>query len=222
MILLALAACGGSDWADEIFSAPGADPSVPFGDPLLAVDGADGGGCCSGSTDVYSLTLDGRRPELVLGFSDRVVVDGPGPDLVVFENPFEVSGGGVFMDLVVVGVSPDGERFVDFPHAYLADDPTAWSSDPDLWEGFAGRTPTLLQDGAPDARSRRAGGDRFDLQDLPAGPVTDELLASGVLAIRLSPAGLRSDPQTDRPFPVDPVSDGPDIDAVYAWSFAER
>ncbi|MCB9693629.1 MAG: hypothetical protein H6736_17590 [Alphaproteobacteria bacterium] len=220
MIALLLA-CATPEHADVVLDAPGADPDVPFGDPAMAANGADGAGCCAGGTDVYSLTLDGRRPHLVLGFSGRAVVDGPGPDLVVFENAFDVRGGGRFMDPVVVGVSADGERFVDFPHAYLAADPASWSDDPEDWQGFAGVTPTLAGPDGPPAHHRRAGGDRFDLADLPEGPERTAVLERGVIAIRLVPAGTIVDPATGAPHPVDPVSDGPDIDAVYAWSFGE-
>ncbi len=222
MIALLLLGCHGVDFADEVIAAPGADPAVLYGDPALAANGARGGGCCAGSTDVYSLTLDGARPELVLGFSGRVVRDGPGTDLVVYENPFLIDGGGVFVDPLIVGVSPDGERFVDFPHRYLAPDPAVWSDDPDHWEGFAGITPTLLEEPEGPADDPATGGDRFDLQDLPAGPVRDAVLSTGVLAVRLVPAGLVEDPATGMPYPVAEVSNGPDIDAVYAWRFAAR
>lgn len=221
-MILFLLACSGPDWADVVLDAPGADPEAPYGDPALATNGARGGGCCAGGTDVYSLRLDGSRDHLVVAFSDRVVVDGPGDDLVVFENPFDIAGGGTFMDPIVVGVSPDGERFVDFPVQFGR--PT-YSDDPLDWEGFAGLTPVEHDVDDPDAPSpddEASGGDRFDLFDLPEGEVRDEVLDMGVLAVRLRPAGLVTDPTTGAPFPTDPVSDGPDIDAVYAWHFAPR
>ena len=198
MIALALACAPEPPWADEIVSAPGADPSAAFGDPAAATNGARGGGLRSGGTDVYSLDLDGPRTELVLGFSAHRIIDGDGPDFVVFENAFEIAGGGNFMDPVIVEVSDDGEVFFEFPHTFAG---TAYDTDPDTWTGFAGIHPVLH-----DADDRRtpavddpeAGGDRFDLADVGLAEATH---------IRLRPASE---------FPADRVSDGPDIDAVYA------
>ena len=42
-----------------------------------------------GSLDVVSLGLGGV---IVLGFGDKAITDRPGPDLVVFENPFWPGG----------------------------------------------------------------------------------------------------------------------------------
>lgn len=209
----------GPAWADVVLDAPGADPDEPFGDPTLAVNGARGSGPTAGGMDVYSLRLDDRRPHVVVGWSGRVIVDGPGADLVVFENAFDIASGGRFMDPTVVSVSADGETFAAFPHATGMIEAT---SDPADWIGFAGVTPTQLHvdhvDG-PTADDPSSGGDRFDLADLPDGPVRDAVLRDGVLAVRLEGAGRVEDPATGDTFPTDPVANGPDIDAVYAWSF---
>lgn len=180
--------------ADTVIEAPGADSGALFDDPSLAVNGVHAGGCCSGSADVYSLDRDGPRTHLVLAFSEPVV-DGDGPDLVVFENPFEISGGGVFIDPVVVEVSVDGELFEAF--GYEA--PETYSSDPSAWSGLAGVTPGLYDaddPSTPDADLEEAGGDRFDLAEL------------GLEEIRF--VRLR----VEASLPVDPISDGPDIDGV--------
>jgi hypothetical protein len=217
VIALLLACAPEVPWADVVVSAPGADDSV-FGDPERAANGARGGGCCQGSIDVYSLSPTKGRTELVLGFAEPVF-DGTGDDLVVFENPFEIRDApGRFMDPVVVSVSHDGESWATFPHEYRAADPAAWSADPEDWVGFAGTTPTLLdeQDNPVDAFDREAaGGDGFDLASLPEDGLRAPLLESGVLFVRLVPAALVENPETGSPYPADPVSDGPDIDAVY-------
>ena len=57
-------------------------PEIVFGPP-------DGRGNSSGSLDVLSLGAGG---EIVLGFGDRAIVDGPGPDFIVFENSFWPNG----------------------------------------------------------------------------------------------------------------------------------
>ncbi len=187
-------------WADEVIEATG--------DASLAVNGAHGFGQHQGSTDVYSLTLDPDEA-LILGWSDAILTDGPGVDIVVFENPFDYGDGARFMDLVVVSVSPNGTDFVNFPHEYLAADPKFWSPDPDDWEGFAGKTPVLLNEDSNPADPFdpvASGGDGFDFADLPAGdPLVQDILAEGAVAVRLVSA----------PFPKDPISNGADIDAVY-------
>lgn len=200
-------------FADEVVSAPGVR------DPDLAVNGARGLGSSAGGADVAQLS---GRPDggdvLVLRWSDRRVLNGPGPDLVIFENAFEYSGG-TFMDPVVVEVSADGERWVGFPHDYLAEDELAYQPDPSLWQGFAGRTPTVLSvEGTPDldAFDVGAGGDRFDLEQLPDTAEGRRIKAEGFMFLRLSSARAQVNPDTGVVFPSDPVSNGADIDAAYA------
>lgn len=209
-------------WADVVLSAPTATGEPPR-DAALAANGARGGGWNQGGLDVYSLSLE-PSDELVLAWSDRVLVDGPGPDLVVFENAFELADGSArFMDPVIVEVSPDGERWVAFPHDYVADDELEWVADPAAWQGFAGLTPVLLheEDNPVDPFDpERAGGDAFDLAELPSGPVTDDVLAHGVIAVRLTSAAARINPDTGEPYPKDVISNGADIDAVYGATLA--
>ena len=191
--------------ADVVVDAPGAS-GAGFGDPTLAVNGVRGGGLAAGGMDVYSMGLTaGVNDTLVLAWSGRRVVDVPGPDLVVFENPFEITGpDDVFMDLLIVEVSgDDGATWTAFPHEYLGGD--AYSSDPAHWEGFAGRTPVLLHeaDNPVDPLDVTvAGGDAFDLADL------DEHAGGAITHVRLRSAGTEH--------PVDPVANGPDVDGVYA------
>jgi hypothetical protein len=73
-----------------------------------------GGGMCMGSTDVVSL---GNGGSVVLEFADNAIVDGPGPDFIVFENPFgqNCDPDKIFAELGTVGVSQDGVHFTDFP-----------------------------------------------------------------------------------------------------------
>jgi hypothetical protein len=132
----------------------------------------------------------------------------------VFENAFEAEAGWRFMDPAVVSVTADGTAWEAFPHSFDGDpeDPT-W---PEGWHGFAGITPTLLheEDNPVDPMDTdAAGGDAFDLQDLPDGPVRDAVLADGVAAVRVTPA----EPE----FPLYPASNGPDIDAIYAHEWGD-
>ncbi len=221
--LLTMGACdeappsGSLGIATEVILAPG-NTGEGHGDVQLATNGVRGGGWEAGSLDVFSL---GRSPgvddTLVLGWHGAVLFDGPGPDLAVFENPFDIQGGGRFMDPVVVEVSADGEGWAAFPHAL--DGSTSWVDDPDVWRGFAGLTPVRLhaEDNPVDPMSDDAGGDRFDLSDLdPDDPVVHQIWADGVLQVRLSDASLWTDAQTGEAFPHHAASNGPDIDGVYA------
>jgi hypothetical protein len=209
------APAAGAVLVDTVASAPGATFEGTR-DPARATNGVRGAGEHAGSLDVYSLGPGADAwISLELG---GALYDGPGPDLVVFENPFVIgSGPRRFMDPIVVEVSTDAERWLAFPHDYLTDDETAYSSLPSAWSGFAGITPVLLHDddapGDPfDATA--AGGDAFDLASLP-GADGVRLRAEGVRYVRLVSARLVTNPDTGAPFPHDPVSDGPDVDGVY-------
>jgi hypothetical protein len=149
--LALLAACsepdtGGDPYADELVDfTPG--PGASFGHERLPdiVLGPPGG-----SLDVATLGCEG---EIVLGF-DEPIVDGEGPDLIVFENAFATS----FPEPGEVAVSEDGETWLSF------------ACDPVALVGCAGMTPTQPDalEGALDPA--RTGGDAFDLAVLPGAP----------------------------------------------------
>lgn len=126
--------------------------------PEAVLGGPQGKGCCSGSFHVVSLG-DGGWVEL--GFTERSIVDGEGPDFIVFENPFALGGekGAVFFELARVSVSADGENWVEF------------SCDPEKpsESNCAGYFPVLanVETGTGDAfDAQLAGGDAFDLADV--------------------------------------------------------
>ena len=124
-------------------------PDVVLGPP-------HGGGCCAGSVDTLSL---GNGGEIVVGF-DVAIVDGPGTDLIVFENAFQISGDPtkVLYELGEVSVSDDGVTWKTFPCTA-----TAYP-----FGTCAGWHPVLATPEAPvDVNEpARAGGDPFDLADL--------------------------------------------------------
>ena len=113
-------------------------PDVVLGPPK-------GTGTLSGSTDTYSL---GKGGEIVVGFGEHPIVDGPGADLVVFENAFYAGGDPefVYAELGEVSVSADGTTWTTFPC-----DPTP---DAPPWPGCAGWTPV---------DKTGSGGEAFDL-----------------------------------------------------------
>jgi hypothetical protein len=119
-------------------------PNIVLGPPL-------GAGENSGSLDVLTL---GDNGEIVLGF-DIPITDGPGADIIVFENPFIG-----WPETGIVSASQDGEEWFVWPC-----DP---SLSPDPASGCAGVTPSLSHpDNCIDATDPSvAGGDSFDLADI--------------------------------------------------------
>jgi len=97
-------------------------PGVVLGPPR-------GGGAFTGSLDTFSLGLGGQ---IVVAFTDNVVVDGPGPDLTVFENAFLPTGTTTldpFAEPGTVAVSADGVTWATFACA---------SEEPPYFPGCAG------------------------------------------------------------------------------------
>ncbi|HEV7731332.1 MAG TPA: thrombospondin type 3 repeat-containing protein [Candidatus Binatia bacterium] len=83
------------------------DPQVVYGPPR-------GAGPFQGSLDVISLGLNGQ---IVVAFTDNVVVNGPGPDFTVFENAFLKTGLTTldpFAEPGTVSVSADGVTWTAF------------------------------------------------------------------------------------------------------------
>jgi hypothetical protein len=138
-----------ADFSPGTFSGFGADrlPRVALGPPR-------GGGLLKGSVHVISL---GHGGTITVAFRDNVVVDGPGADLVIYENAFHSGSeqGPVFTELGIVEVSADGKTWNAFPY------------EAETGEGLAGRTPVLS---APsneiDPFAPEGGGDRFDIGEL--------------------------------------------------------
>lgn len=128
-----------------------------FPDPILG--GPRGKGCCAGSLDVVSL---GEGGHVVLGFGDRTIVDGEGPDFIVFENAFWAGGdeGASVTELGRVSVSRDGETWMDFP-CEPGDGPT--------YGDCAGWRPVfanVLDDSTDPFDPQVSGGAPYDLGDL--------------------------------------------------------
>ncbi|HKY34403.1 MAG TPA: hypothetical protein VJN18_00575 [Polyangiaceae bacterium] len=128
-------------------------PDVVLGPPR-------GKGNAAGSLDVLSLGTSG---EIVLGFGQRVIHDGPGADFVVFENAFWPGGDAskVFAELGEVAVSEDGTAWTPFPCDTEGDGNGNFP-------GCAGVTPTLEYDAEQvvPLDPRLTGGDAFDLADV--------------------------------------------------------
>ena len=172
-LILAISACVGAgdqppvpadagvDWrqfpyATELIEfSPG--PGAGFGSerlPDVALGPPQGHGVGRGSMDVVSL---GRGGQIVLGFAPRQIIDGPGDDLIIFENAFWANDqpDSVFAELGLVELSADGQNW----HAFTCQP----ESSP---QGCAGFTPTLSFDPKSQLSAEQCGGDSFDLSDL--------------------------------------------------------
>jgi len=193
LLALGLGACGGAPGPATPFAvdvrsfSPG--EGAGFGQanlPDVVLGPPRGGGEFSGSLDVLSLGAGG---EIVLELGE-VAVDGPGADLLVFENAFAFAGGLVFVEPAAVGFSLDGETFVEAPCA-----------DTEPYAGCAGLRPVWanVDDNVLDATDpAAAGGDAFDLADVGLGRAR---------YVRIRDLGLALGPPS-------PDSQGFDLDAV--------
>ncbi len=98
----------------------------------------------------------GMGGEIILAFTDKIIVDGDGPDFTVFENVMLFNAGLPneirFVEPAKVAVSEDGLSFVEFPFDSLT------------LGGLAGFSPT---NGAADPTNpAESGGDSFDLGEV--------------------------------------------------------
>ena len=163
-------------------------PDIVLGPPF-------GLGVSDGSLDVASL---GDGGSITVAFEDNVIVDGPGVDFTIFENPF---GDGVteatFIEVGIVSVSADGQTFVEMPY------------DPNGFVGLAGVTPVESHpDNGIDPRDPTvSGGDAFDLALVGL---------TEARYIRIDdPGATIHDPGNDFPTP-GPGKSGFDLDAIVA------
>ncbi len=122
------------------------------GMPGVVLGAPKGSGHKAGSLDVVSL---GESGEIVLAFDDWVAIDGPGPDLLVFENAFDG-----FIETGEVAVSADGSTW----HTW----PCNASDTKGIFAGCAGVHAVMSApgNGVSPVDPEQAGGDGFDLADL--------------------------------------------------------
>ena len=123
-------------------------PGVVLGPPI-------GGGDQAGGLDVVSLGFEG---EIVLSVEPNAIVDGPGVDVLVFENAF-LYGGVPNAELGEVSVSDDGATWKTFP-CTPGPGPT--------YGACAGWHPVYSApgNGISPIDPAKAGGDGFDLKDV--------------------------------------------------------
>ncbi|MEO6599234.1 MAG: hypothetical protein ABIQ16_05130 [Polyangiaceae bacterium] len=142
-----------------------AGPGSDFGQadlPQIVLGPPKGLGDDRGSLDVATL---GNGGEITLGFAPSGIVDGPGPDFIVFENPFYVAGSDPpqpFAELGTVEVSDDGQNFQAFP---CTASEAPYGSCAGWHPVYANADKNSIDPSDPAV----AGGDPFDLADLGVG-----------------------------------------------------
>ena len=174
---------GPDPFADAVVSySPGAGAGFGQDGYPDVVLGAPEGGGETASLDVLSL---GQEGEIVLTFDDIGLVDGEGPDLLVFENPF--TG---WPETGTVAASEDGITWAEWP-----------CDGADEAGGYPGCAGVGLVWAASDndvdpTDPETAGGDAFDLADLGLARAR---------FVRIRDTGLNS---------YDGVAGGFDLDAI--------
>lgn len=148
------------DFANEVTEIT-YGPGAGFGQeyfPDIVFGGPRGFGDMSGSLHVLTL---GNGGSITLGFTDRRIVDGEGPDFIVFENAFYAGGDpdAPYAELGTVEVSADGETWETFPCTALEAPYGACAG----WHPvYANVSDNEIDPLDPDV----AGGDAFDLADV--------------------------------------------------------
>ena len=163
-----------SRFATTVLAQSGGVGGGGIQNPANALGAPQGGGLSQGSLHVHTLGIGGSLT-LELGLA---AVDGPGCDLLVYENGFQLAGTGlVFSEGILVEVASNGVDFARLPSRYqgpaggFAGAPGApWG----VLSGVAGGVP-VLANSATNAIDpfdpAVAGGDCFDLAELAAHPL---------------------------------------------------
>jgi hypothetical protein len=172
-------------------------PAIVEGPPV-------GGGTDHGSLDVLSL---GGGGTLVLTFAPNAIVDGPGADFIVFENPFWIAGdsSNVYAEPGGVSVSDDGVTWYAFPCTPTLDasanDGTGTEppyGDCGGWKVVFSAPGNGISPFDPDA----AGGNAYDLADL------------GLTHARYVKIVDQTDEVCPDSGPDKPITNGFDLDAI--------
>jgi hypothetical protein len=125
-------------------------PTIVEGPPV-------GGGTLMGSLDVLSL---GNGGEIIVSFEPNAIVDGPGVDFIIFENPFYIGGNPdhIYAEPAEVSVSDDGVSWTSFT-------PCTDTTNSPPYQDCAGIHPVLSNpdNGISPLDPKTAGGDPYDL-----------------------------------------------------------
>jgi hypothetical protein len=136
-------------------------PGIVEGPPV-------GGGSDHGSTDVVSL---GSGGSIVVSFAPNAIVDGPGPDFIVFENPFWIGGNenDPYAEPGQVSVSDDGTTWTSFPCTPTVDPASSDGTGVEPPYGTCGGWEVVYSapgNGISPLDPSTAGGNAFDLANV--------------------------------------------------------
>ncbi len=164
ILALSISACAQDEarYASEVIDfVPG--PQAGHGQDLMpdvVLGPPQGSGLYAGSMDVVSLGIGGT---ITISTGADTIVDGPGPDFIIFENAFYAGNSAeyIFAELAGVEVSADGENWVVYPCDFKSE----YQED---WHGCAGWHPVMpWSEGLKNTLDPEVvGGDPFDLADL--------------------------------------------------------
>ncbi|MDX2177641.1 MAG: hypothetical protein SF028_14350 [Candidatus Sumerlaeia bacterium] len=178
---------------------------------LAGPDGGENPPFLPNASEQQLLAL-GSGGAIVLRWDGDVILDGPGPDFIVFENVFlEQTTGNPFMEAGIVSAGKTATALETFPFRF--EPPPGWDAGNPFaipltavnLPGVAGTQPTLATaaNGIDPADPALAGGNAFDLADLgltwaghieirdPKGPLEPgAALGSNGLPIYDTPVGL--------------------------------
>lgn len=142
----------------------------------------------SSPSEVLSIGMGG---EIIVGFKDSYLVDGPGIDFIIFENVFlNPINQKLFAEPALVSVSEDGIKFIEFPFDSLT------------LEGCAGTKPTSGKANPFDYP--HSGGNGFDIATLGL---------TKIKYIKIKDITEMILQNTSHPF-YDPTLSGFDLDAI--------
>ncbi|MGO8993967.1 MAG: cell surface protein [Polyangiaceae bacterium] len=161
-------------------------PGIVEGPPV-------GGGAGMGSLDVLSL---GNGGSLVVAFTPNQIVDGPGIDFIVFENPFDIAGNpnNLYAEPGEVSVSNDGVNWTTFPCTSTTFPYGACGG----WHVVYSNPANCISP----FDTTNAGGDAYDLADI--GVTSAKYVRIVDKIIEACPATAADDPNTN----------GFDLDAI--------
>lgn len=117
--------------------------------------------------DEHDLLSLGNGGSIILHFTSSIVVDGPGYDIAVFENPVQPQDTPTqsFSETAIVSVSDNGTSWTTFPFNFIPPGPSGSLLDKQNYIGFAGVNPVLSSpsNGISPFNPAVSGGDFFDL-----------------------------------------------------------
>lgn len=120
--------------------------------------------------DEQHLVSLGDGGTITLEFVSTRIVDGPGVDLTVFENPVIPNGqpDQSYVDAAIVAVSTDGTSWTTFPFNFIPPAPDNSLLDKQNYVGFAGVQQSLSSstNGISPFDTANSGGDQFDLAQI--------------------------------------------------------